>query len=280
MAKYKETPAPPPGPLHMGYWNLRGRTHGWRPRGTRDWLLLFTEEGSALVRYQGGEFQTAPGDVVLFQPGTPQDYGQHDPRKRWKNIWTHWLPRRECLSWLLWPELSPGLRFLRLPRPTVRAVRKELTLGHAVLQSDQPRREALAANALERALLYCDRANPRHSKRPLHPRIEEALDYLNAHLNEPHSLENLARRFGFSRSRFAALFHRQVGQPPRQYLEFRRLAQARELLQYTNQTLAQIADQTGFSSAFYLSLRFKKHFGKNPRAFRRKESTRIQKETK
>ncbi len=48
-----------------------------------------------------------------------------------------------------------------------------------------------------------------------------------------------------------------------------RLLQARQLLAYTNQTLSQIADQLGFSSPFYLSLRFKKHYGLSPRFFRR-----------
>ncbi len=77
-----------------------------------------------------------------------------------------------------------------------------------------------------------------------------------------------ARRFGFSRSRFATLFRRQVGQPPGEYLESQRLVQARHLLAHTNQTLTQIADHVGFSSPFYLSLRFKKHYGHSPRAFR------------
>lgn len=270
MRQPKETPAPLAGPLHLGYWDGWGLIHGWRPRGTKDWLLLYTELGHCLARYPGGEFLAGAGDVLLYQPGTPQDYGQHSPQGRWKNVWAHWIPRVQVLEWLSWPELSPGLRHLHLPPELRRTVLKELVMADSTLRSNLPRGELLATNALERALLFCARANPREGDPHWSPRIQQAVDHLAKNLRERHSLESIARRFGFSRSRFAALFRAQVGRPPGQYLETQRLAQARHLLAYTNQTLAQIADHVGFSSPYYLSLRFKKIYGQSPRSFRQR----------
>jgi AraC family transcriptional regulator of arabinose operon len=268
MAVPQETPTPPPGPLYARYWNARGPIHGWRPRGTKDWLLIYTERGHCLVRFPGGEFLAGAGDVLLFQPGTPQDYGQPVSGGRWKHVWVHWVPRPEAAEWLAWPELSPGLRHLLLPHELRRAVLRELVLADSALRSNLHRGEFLATNAVERALLLCGRANPGAGDPRWHPRIQQAIDYLAKNLHEPQRLENLARRFGFSRSRFATLFRRQAGQPPCQYLEAQRLAHARHLLAYTRQTLAEIAGHAGFSSPFYLSLRFKKHFGHSPRTFR------------
>lgn len=271
MASPRETPAPPAGPLYAGYMDTRGIIHGWRPRGTKDWLLVYTELGDCLVRYPGGEFKTGPGDILLFQPGTPQDYGQHDRLGRWKQLWVHWVPRIPVLEWLSWPELSPGIKHLLVSRDLRHAVLKELVLASSVLRSHLPRNEFLATNAVERALLFCSRANPREENPRRHPRIQQAADDLTKNMREQQLLETVARRFGFSRSRFAALFRQQVGQPPGQYLEAQRLVQARHLLAYTNQTLAQIADHVGFSSPFYLSLRFKKHYGHSPRTFRQQQ---------
>ena len=268
MPAYRETPAPPPGPLYAQYQDVRGRIHGWRPGGTQDWLLLYTELGDYLIRFKGGQFQAGPGDVILFQPGTPQDYGQHSTDGRWRHVWVHWVPRPEIVTWLAWPELSPGVRHLRLPPELRRAALKELVFADSVLRAGLPYGEFLALNGVERALLFCHRANPRTGDPLWHPRIQQAVDHLARNLRERHLLENIARRFGFSRSRFASLFRRQVGQAPGHYLEAQRLTQARHLLAYTNQTLAQIADQTGFSSSFYLSLCFKKHQGQSPSAFR------------
>jgi len=264
----RETPAPPAGPLHAGYQDTRGIVHGWRPKGTKDWLLVYTGSGNCLVRYPGGEFRAGPGDILLFQPGTPQDYGQLDRRGKWKQAWVHWIPRVPALEWLGWPELSPGIKHLFLPCELRMAVLKELSLAADVLRTNTPRREFLAINAVERALLFCGRANPREENPRRHPRIQQAADEMARNMGERQHLAIIARRFGFSRSRFASLFRRQMGQPPGQYLEAQRLVQARHLLSYTNQTLAQIADHAGFSSPFYLSLRFKKHYGHSPRAFR------------
>lgn len=264
----KETPAPPAGPLYARCWDVRGRVHGWRPKGTKDWLLLYTEAGHCLIRHPDGEFSAGPGDVILYQPGTAQDYGQHDPGGKWKHVWVHWVPRTEVLEWLTWPELSPGIKHLLLPRDLRGPVLKELTLADSASRAGLPRGEFLARNALERALLFCGRANPGEGDPRRHPRIQQAVDYLTRNLAERQLLETVARRFGFSRSRFAMLFREQIGQPPGQYLEAQRLAQARLLLSYTNQTLARIADRVGFSSPFYLSLRFKNHYGHSPRTFR------------
>jgi len=271
MASFRETPAPPTGPLHVGYLDMRGPIHGWRPKGTKDWLLVYTELGRCLVRYPGGEFSAGPGDLLLFQPGTPQDYGQHDPQGRWKQLWVHWIPRATVQEWLSWPELSPGIRHLFIPAELRRDVLKELTLATTAVHSRLPRSEFLASNAVERALLLCSRVNPREQNPRRHPRIQQAADDLTQNLREQLRLETVARRFGFSCSRFASLFRQQMGQPPGHYLESQRLVQARHLLAYTNQTLAQIADHVGFSSPFYLSLRFKKHYGHSPRAFRQQQ---------
>jgi AraC family transcriptional regulator of arabinose operon len=268
MPIYKETPAPPAGPLHAGYQDARGLVHGWRPKGTKDWLLVYTELGDCLVRYPGGELKMRPGDIFLYQPGTPQDYGQHDKKGRWKQVWVHWIPGTPVLEWLAWPELSPGLKHLFLPVEIRRMVLKELSLTHSALRSNVPQKEFLATNAVERALLYCSQVNPREENPRRHPRIQQAADELAQNTRDQLSLETIARRFGFSRSRFATLFRQQMGQPPGQYLESQRLVQARHLLAYTNQTLAQIADHVGFSSPFYLSLRFKKHYGQSPRDYR------------
>jgi len=81
-------------------------------------------------------------------------------------------------------------------------------------------------------------------------------------------VEALARGSSLSRSRFAELFRKQMGVSPLAFLENQRLRRARELLAHTSLNIAEISTQTGFTSPFYFSLRFKKHFGTSPRDYR------------
>ena len=212
MRQPKETPAPLAGPLHLGYWDGWGLIHGWRPRGTKDWLLLYTELGHCLARYRGrGILGRRRATFCSINPARHRTTDNMSPQGRWKNVWAHWVPRVEVLEWLSWPELSPGLRHLHLPPELRRTVLKELVMADSTLRSNLPRGELLATNALERALLFCARANPREGDPHWSPRIQQAVDHLAKNLRERHSLESIARRFGFSRSRFAALFRAQVG---------------------------------------------------------------------
>jgi AraC family transcriptional regulator, arabinose operon regulatory protein len=274
MSPPAETPSPPVGSIRAGYWDIRGRVHGWRPKGTRDWLLIYTESGRGVIRFGENEYHAEAGDIIHYRPGTSQDYGQHDPAGRWKHVWIHWLPRVEFLEGPAWPELFPGVGHLRLAPAHRGIVRRELALADAAMRSDSPRRELMATNAVERAFLHCERAIPGRRVSRWQPGIHKAVDHMASHLRAETTVGEMARRCGYSRSRFAALFREQTGQPPMRYLESLRLAQARQLLEYTNQTLGQIADHTGFACPFYLSQRFKKHFGLSPRSFRKETSRR------
>src|ERR1700678_4488828 len=41
----------------------------WRPRGSGDWLLIYTVGGSGRITTPGGSFATRPGEAILYAPG-------------------------------------------------------------------------------------------------------------------------------------------------------------------------------------------------------------------
>ena len=257
-------------PLHTG--EDEGRSDGYgayRPRGTLDWLTIYTIAGHGNFVFDGGQQDLLPGALFIVRPGTPQDYGAVPATRHWHNIWAHFVPRGDMLGWLDWPTISPGVMFLRLPpdlQPDVLAQLREMDRFH---RRGIGRSLDLGLNALERALLRADECNPRSGLVRHDPRIRKAIDHLLASLTDPPSLESLASVAGLSRSRFAKLFEQQVGETPGQFLEQHRLLRVKRLLEHTRHNLQEIADEMGFSSPFYLSLRFKHRFGISPRDYRR-----------
>jgi AraC family transcriptional regulator of arabinose operon len=250
-----------------------GKNHfARRISGSADWLLIYTEQGRAYFRFSGGEYIAGPGDLVLIKPGTPHDYGIEESHGYWKNTWIHFLPRPDCLPWLQWPERAPGLMSLSLPSSLRRPVLKELEFMGDSIKGSGRRQEELAANALERVILLCDSINPRHIENKGDQRIRKAVDILSRRYHEPFTLDEVAKSCGLSRSRLAELFQKETGTTPMKFLENTRLRRAGELLKHTSLRLEEIAGQVGFSNSFYLSLRFKKFSGLNPRAYRGKHS--------
>ncbi|WP_327352528.1 AraC family transcriptional regulator [Streptomyces sp. NBC_01304] len=78
------------------------------------------------------------------------------------------------------------------------------------------------------------------------------------------TVAGLAEKAGVSRAALARNFTELVGEPPMAYLTGWRLALAADLLRDTEQTLASIARQVGYGSAFALSVAFKRVYGISP----------------
>ncbi len=262
----KEVPHPLVDFLISGDFHSGPDYQNFRRHGTTDWLVLFTVDGAGRVGSDNTEVLSTRGTVTLFQPGTQQIYFTDPDAGRWHLLWSHFHPRPQWLVWLNWPEKARGFRVLELRdealiknvgaafRDSVRWCRQEMSGSIE-----------LAANALERAILWINSAN---IHRDLDDRIRKALDLLSEKLHEPFSLPALARDCGLSVSRFAHLFQAQMGTSPQKYHEQMRLRWARQLLRSSSLPISEIAANLGYANAFYFSKRFKAFSGISPSEFR------------
>jgi YesN/AraC family two-component response regulator len=82
--------------------------------------------------------------------------------------------------------------------------------------------------------------------------------------------EDIARQVGISADYLTDCFRKELGITPMTYLRRFRIHRARELLETTDQSIMQIALQTGFSDGAYFTRTFQREVGMTPRAYRRK----------
>ena len=97
--------------------------------------------------------------------------------------------------------------------------------------------------------------------------IEGIIQYIDQHLTEELPLEKLAALASFSPVHFHNCFKRSTGKTLRAYIEDRRIRRAAALLVSTDHTLAEIAQDCGFSSQSYFSFVFKRSMGETPREY-------------
>ena len=100
------------------------------------------------------------------------------------------------------------------------------------------------------------------------PRIAHVLVYIERHLGQSLSAEDLARSVGLRPSQFRALFARHTGMSPGRYLQSRRLVRARLLLERTFLTVRQVRDQVGYLDPSHFSRDFHREYGVSPKAVR------------
>lgn len=92
-------------------------------------------------------------------------------------------------------------------------------------------------------------------------RLLRALDKMALHIEDPVSLEQIARAASTSERSLNRMFLSELGLTPGRYYRLLRLKRARELAQESNQSLEQIALRCGFSTASALSRAFSREFG-------------------
>lgn len=281
-----ETPSPTFGLLTTGFFHEGPAYRSWRPKGTDDWLLVLTTGGSGQFRSDRDRRDplvttTAERAIALVRPHTRHDYGTAEGAERWDLLWAHFHPRSHWLDWFDWPETFTGHKFLALDEPVYADVLNHLHEAHLLAGGARRRREDLAMNRLEAALLACDAVNPRvtvpdaggdrnePAAGPLDDRVRDAMDFACRNLTERLTLESLADVAGLSVSRFAHLFREQTGATPQRFVEQQRITQARQLLELSSRSIKQIASDLGFGTQFYFSQRFKKLVGVGPREYRR-----------
>jgi AraC-like DNA-binding protein len=102
------------------------------------------------------------------------------------------------------------------------------------------------------------------------PAIGPALALLHKEPAHPWTVSTLARRSGLSRTRFAQRFRHFLGESPIAYLAQWRLKLGAEILQTTEDSVAEVAAAVGYGSEATFNRAFKREFDCPPAQFRRR----------
>ena len=134
----------------------------------------------------------------------------------------------------------------------------------------------LAAAIAEELVHERIRGSRDHQRRPLvqhigtgQPRLLDAVQLMEANLEEPLSVAQIAELAGLSRRQLERLFRKHLGCVPSSYYLRLRLAKAHHLLRQTTQSVMGIGLACGFVSASHFSKAYREVYGHPPRDERR-----------
>jgi AraC family transcriptional regulator len=101
-------------------------------------------------------------------------------------------------------------------------------------------------------------------------RLRRVRELVDDRLGSPLTVEDMAEAAGLSRAHFTRCFHASTGCTPYGYVRERRVARARELLQSSRLSIAEVAVMTGFHSQSHLGRVFRGATGMTPGEYRRR----------
>ncbi|MGW7441567.1 AraC family transcriptional regulator [Streptomyces sp. NPDC054849] len=163
-----------------------------------------------------------------------------------------------------------------LVRPARAADSTLIGLLASEISSEEPGQEVVLDRLLDLLLIGVLRAWPAQAgsgapawyRAQSDPVVGPALRLLHGNPAYGWTVEELAVKVGVSRASLARRFTQVVGEGPAGYLTGWRLALAADLLREPDATVATVARQVGYGSAFALSAAFKRVRGVSPQAFR------------
>ncbi|WP_196779286.1 GlxA family transcriptional regulator [Salinisphaera orenii] len=97
-----------------------------------------------------------------------------------------------------------------------------------------------------------------------HPKMEDAVRLMEANIEEPLTLDELAYYVGVSRRQLERLFKKYINNAPTRYYLALRLNRARQLLLQTNHSIIEVATACGFASPSHFSKCYHDFFGRPP----------------
>ena len=187
---------------------------------------------------------------------------------------THWDQRDTMVDEHPETVVSPGVCLIDRDRLTSAGgdAPADLMLNFIASQHGHP----LAASISE--LLVHDRIRDSsdRQRRPLvqligtgQPRLLEAVELMEANVEEPLTVEQIAHHVGLSRRHLERQFREHLGCVPSAYYLRVRAAKAQHLLCQSTQPIMDVALACGFASASHFSKVYKDVFGHSPRDERR-----------
>ncbi|MCZ6943964.1 AraC family transcriptional regulator [Bacillus mycoides] len=104
-------------------------------------------------------------------------------------------------------------------------------------------------------------------------RVYKVQDYIESHINDSLSIEDLANVAGFSKFHFHRIFKGMMDEPLSRYVNRLKLERATHLLTYrTDMTITDIAYYFGFTDSAVFSRTFKSQYGVSPSHYRNHNS--------
>ena len=244
--------------------------------------IVFILSGTGYHLFNGKSFPVKPGDVLLIHPGATHAYDHRDLEmvNIIYDIRQLYLPILDGAELPLFQRIFPDIRkkmesfgkpILSLAPRDMKKILRLIRNMRETFHSQRPGTKLYCLSVfLETVMELCwlYKGEPAKEKPPF--RIGAVMAYMNAHYQEPVSIDRLARSAYTSQRNFFLQFKSATGCSPIQYLTKLRISRAEELLTGTMLSIGEIADRCGFSDSNYFCKTFHRHTGMSPRQFRQK----------
>lgn len=250
-----------------GYFAPRPGTE-WRLNSSEAFCqnkFYFVTEGTFSITIAGTQYIAKPGDWFFIPAYVHHQYHRF-PDKPMEKYWMHFdiYPSVNLLA-----PLQVKYRVNAAGEPGVRALFEEFgRICHSDDLCDRLRVKAIILNLLAEYIRLAGRKTQIVSDRQDED-MRNVLSYINENFRRNLTTEELAEVCHLHPTHFIRAFKIKTAQTPHQYITDIRMEYARQLLDRSDRSIVEIAEDAGFYDPAHFSRAFKRHFAMTPTQYRK-----------
>ncbi|SEW52572.1 AraC family transcriptional regulator [Chitinophaga arvensicola] len=245
--------------------------HRKRTQGADQHILIYCTEGKGNVTLRKETYLMEAGDCILL------------PRK-----WAHEYSADETDPWTIYWAHFQGTSADSIVETAVREWK-----GHKIVLQHSPERIPLFERIYEQlqrgyreenlvwsnmnfwsflsSCIYPEMAKPGKA-RQRHDNIDQAIDFMNSHLDHMLTLQQMAQSVNLSQSHFCFLFKNNTGFSPIEYFNQLKIQKACQYLLFTQLRIKEVAARLGMEDPCYFSRMFTRVMGVSPNQYRERNA--------
>jgi AraC-like DNA-binding protein/mannose-6-phosphate isomerase-like protein (cupin superfamily) len=252
----------------IGYYPKAKYHYRQRTHGSDQHILIYCLEGKGKVSVLKNNYSLQPGSFVIIPAGSAHSYSSAEDDS-WTIYWIHFTgPVSKKMVEAL-KQKSNGFYH------RVAFKQKRLDLFddmYACLERGYGNDNLCYANLCLyhyiSSFLYDDQFSNTHEKTLADDPVEFSISFMQQHIAQPLSLEEIARSVNFSASHYSALFRKKTGFAPIEYFNHLKIQLACQYLHFTELRVKEIADKLGIEDPYYFTRLFTKLMSMSPNQYR------------
>jgi AraC family transcriptional regulator, arabinose operon regulatory protein len=251
----------------IGYYPKAKDHYTYRKKGLPENFLFYCVDGHGWFEVGKQRFEVGPNEFFILPQNEEHAYGSSADNP-WSIYWLHFggdaLPSLNATQ-------ATQKHFKPFHIKTTDEVVAVFTKIYKSLQLGYSIDNLLFANMELAHFLSLFIYNPRHNETVEVDKldcVDGAILYMKEHINENISLGNLSKHYNYSVSRFSNLFRKKTGYAPIDYFLQMKMQKASQQLDFTSQSVKEIAFGLGFDDPYYFSKRFRTIIGISPKKYR------------
>jgi AraC-like DNA-binding protein len=251
----------------IGYYPKAKDHYTYRKKGLPENFIFYCVDGQGWFKLGDQQYEVHPNEFFILPQNKEHAYGssEHNP---WTIYWIHFggdgLKAFNEIQAVQTHFKPVHIKTSDIFTSTFKKIYKSLELGYSI-------DNLLFANTCFAHFLTLFIYNSRYFEITEPEKldcVDSAIFYMQQHINENISLNELSSNYHYSVSRFSHLFKQKTGYAPIDYFLQMKMQKASQQLDFTSQSVKEIAFNLGFDDPYYFSKRFRTIIGVSPKKYR------------